>query len=341
MAHVAMVVTNSCAPDPRVERHAIWLTEMGHKVEIHAWDRECENPKSEIKSGYKIIRYRIGKTSTNNSLKTWVRKKKFISNLRINTDILILNDTDSMGVEFRGKTLLDIHDMAFTWPLMRGRSIFHKLASNQMLKQAKEAVLRADEIIVSAPKFREWVSQFGKVSTCVMNSRDSQSITKCIDKKIGYFGRIREYGSMLHLIESAAIAGFHVVLAGDGLAVAKLVQNFPNLDYRGKFGESDLSDLIQEISVMYAMYDDSRANIQLGAIPTKMLDAAAFGVPSVTNSDTPMGDFCLSERIGTVAPYGDTGKIAEAILDAYNMEVRPKNSNDKQEFQNVIERLMD
>ena len=129
---------------------------------------------------------------------------------------------------------------------------------------------------------------------------------------------------MLHLIESAAIAGFHVVLAGDGLAVAKLVQNFPNLDYRGKFGESDLSDLIQEISVMYAMYDDSRANIQLGAIPTKMLDAAAFGVPSVTNSDTPMGDFCLSERIGTVAPYGDTGKIAEAILDAYKMEVKTK-----------------
>ena len=31
-----------------------------------------------------------------------------------------------------------------------------------MLKQAREAVLRADEIIVSAPKFREWVSQFGK-----------------------------------------------------------------------------------------------------------------------------------------------------------------------------------
>ena len=49
------------------------------------------NQKSEIKSGYKIIRYRIGKTSTNNSLKTWVR-------FMFNSDILILNDTDSMGV---------------------------------------------------------------------------------------------------------------------------------------------------------------------------------------------------------------------------------------------------
>ena len=33
-----MVVTNACAPDPRVERHALWLTELGHDVEIHAWD---------------------------------------------------------------------------------------------------------------------------------------------------------------------------------------------------------------------------------------------------------------------------------------------------------------
>ena len=340
MAHVAMVVTNSCAPDPRVERHASWLVETGHKVEIHAWDREFEHPEIEIKSGYKIIRYRIGKKPTNNSMKTWIRKKKFISRLNIESDILILNDTDSMGVKSRGKTVLDIHDMAFTWPLMRGGTILHKLASNQMLKQAKQAVQHADEIIVSAPKFDEWVGRFGKNTTCVMNRRNSQSISICTDKKVGYFGRIREYKSISDLINAAKIAGFDVVLAGDGLAVKQLIHDFPNLDYRGKFDESNLIDLMQEISVMYAMYDDSRANIQLGAIPTKMLDAAAFGIPSVTNSGTPMGDLCLSEKIGTVAPYGEVEEIAEAILDAYQMEVKTRPSNDKEEFQNLIKRLM-
>lgn len=340
MAHVAMVVTNSCAPDPRVERHASWLAEMGHNVEIHAWDREFEHPESEIKPGYKIIRYRIGKNPTNNSVKTWIRKKKFISNLKIESDILILNDTDSMGVNFQGKTILDIHDMAFTWPLMRGRSALHKLASNRMLKQAEDAVSHADEIIVAAPNFRDWVKKYGKSATCIMNRRESQSNLKTSDKKIGYFGRIREYKSILHLINASKIVHFDVVLAGDGLAVNQLIQDFPDLDYRGKFGETELSDLMQEISVMYAMYDDSRANIQFGAIPTKMLDAAAFGIPSVTNSGTPMGDLCMSEKIGTVAPYGDTEKIAEAILEAYKMEVKPKQTNDKQKFQNVIERLI-
>lgn len=48
----------------------------------------------------------------------------------------------------------------------------------------------------------------------------------------------------------------------------------------------------------------------------------------------------MSEKIGTVAPYGDTEKIAEAILEAYKMEVKAKQTNDKQKFQTVIERLI-
>ena len=38
---------------------------------------------------------------------------------KLNHDLLILNDTDTFGVKYSGPTLLDIHDMAHTWPLMR------------------------------------------------------------------------------------------------------------------------------------------------------------------------------------------------------------------------------
>ena len=48
--------------------------------------------------------------------------------------------------------------MAFTWPLMRKIVFSIKLASYRMLKQAKDAVAHADEIIVSAPKFSDWVA---------------------------------------------------------------------------------------------------------------------------------------------------------------------------------------
>ena len=39
MVRIAMVVTNGCSPDPRVERHARWLVDEGHEVPIFAWDR--------------------------------------------------------------------------------------------------------------------------------------------------------------------------------------------------------------------------------------------------------------------------------------------------------------
>jgi hypothetical protein len=111
---------------------------MGHNVEIHAWDRDCSNKQNETKNGYKIIRHRIGKASTKGQLKTWLRKRRFISNLSISADLLILNDTDTMGIKFQGKTLLDIHDMAYTWPLMKNKGILNKIASKLMLKQAYE-----------------------------------------------------------------------------------------------------------------------------------------------------------------------------------------------------------
>ena len=37
-----------------------------------------------------------------------------------------------------------------------------------------------------------------------------------------------------------------------------------------------------------------------------------------------MGELCLNEKFGAVAPYGNVGEIAQAILDAYKMDVEPK-----------------
>ena len=49
MANIAMIVSNSCNPDPRVEKEAEALLSAGHKVSIHCLDRQensltIENP---------------------------------------------------------------------------------------------------------------------------------------------------------------------------------------------------------------------------------------------------------------------------------------------------------
>ena len=54
MANVAMVVTNACDPDPRVMQSARWLTEQGHQVTIHAYDRQQMSSNLSIIDDVKI-----------------------------------------------------------------------------------------------------------------------------------------------------------------------------------------------------------------------------------------------------------------------------------------------
>lgn len=59
--HVAMLVSNACAPDRRVLREAQALAGQGHHVTVIAWDREGHQPAQEILAGIPIER--IGVTS--------------------------------------------------------------------------------------------------------------------------------------------------------------------------------------------------------------------------------------------------------------------------------------
>ena len=45
MPQVAMIVSNHCDPDPRVEKEAIALVDAGYEVTIHAFDREENKDK--------------------------------------------------------------------------------------------------------------------------------------------------------------------------------------------------------------------------------------------------------------------------------------------------------
>jgi glycosyltransferase involved in cell wall biosynthesis len=341
MGHIAMVVTNACAPDPRVERHARWLVEEGHTVDIFAWDREMRYPALEHRHGYKIHRKQYGWTKKAGSIRTWFRKKKFIANLKLSADLVILNDTDTANVEFKGRKILDIHDMAHTWPLMRGNTPFHRFASRMMLSDAKMIMKNVDAIITSAPGFKKWIESEGCESTVIMNRRNPKPMDLMQEKVVGYFGRIRDTDSMSMMIAAAKLAEFRVIAAGDGLAVEKMLKDDPDMDYRGPFTEEELPKLIKEISVMYAMYSPERGNIAEGAIPTKMLDAAAFGRPSVVNQNTPMGELCENEKLGVTAPYGDIIKIAESLEKAHGMVIRNVKNDDRESFLSVIGGILD
>ena len=161
-------------------------------------------------------------------------------------------------------------------------------------------------------------------------------------KRIGFFGRIRDFDAMVLLVESCKQIGFSPIFAGDGPSVDRLVERYPDLDYRGPFDEKKLSELMSEIDVMYAMYNPEKENIRQGALPVKMFDAAAFGRPTVTTAGVPMGDFCTEQKLGTVASFGDVDSVADAIMDAYELDVATEQTeeDERTKFMSAVESIL-
>jgi hypothetical protein len=53
---IAMVLSNPCSPDPRVEKEAAALSTAGHEVIVVAWDRAGGLPEAEKKDGFSVVR---------------------------------------------------------------------------------------------------------------------------------------------------------------------------------------------------------------------------------------------------------------------------------------------
>ena len=98
-----------------------------------------------------------------------------------------------------------------------------------------------------------------------------------------------------------------------------------------------------EIDVMYAIYNPEKENIRQGALPVKMFDAAAFSRPTITTDDVPMGDFCMENKLGIGATFGDLDSISNAILKAYEMNVSPVHTeeHEREKFIDLIQSILD
>ena len=346
MASICLVVTNGCDPDPRVERHARWLAEEGHEVTIFAWDRKHNLDEETIRDEYTILRKRIGRKAPLSSVSIVRQKKKFLKSLQGQFDLLIHNDSDSIGTSNLKATyrILDLHDIAHAWPVMQKTSFLRRFLSSRMKRELSNSMSFYDGFFTSSPGLASYFEQqFSIQSTVVLNARNAKSLDRPMTKSIGYFGRIRDYEAMILLVESCKQIEFNPIFAGDGPSVDRLMERYPDVDYRGRFDDDQLIGLMTEIDVMYAMYNPEKENIHQGALPVKMFDAAAYGRPTVTTANAPMGDFCLENKLGKVALFGDAHEVANAILDAYELDVVSSHSeeDEREKFISLVESILD
>ena len=174
MARICLVVTNGCAPDPRVERHARWLVELGHDVTISAWDREHTLDAKSERHGYIIQRTRTSKATSSASIVR--QKKRFLRSLKGQYDLIIYNDSDSIGTKNLHSrfNILDLHDIAHAWPIMQKTSFLRRLVSSRMKLALRKNGARFDGFLTSSPGLSNYFDQeFQFKSTVVLNARNA------------------------------------------------------------------------------------------------------------------------------------------------------------------------
>ena len=363
MARIAMVVTNACSPDPRVLRHAAWLVSEGHDVTIHAYDRQEQFPMSDSHKGARIMRYHLGKSPYGGMLKTafGIRafKKSVARSLATNLPHLVYcHDADTLAIgcflkkKYKIPLIFDMHDLHHTWIRMSApHSSIRKFLSRLMEKRMLRRLKHVDSILTSSGKvsdsgthvgFREYLEGHGHTSAVIENRPESDSLNERSQREgwcVGYLGRVRDIESFQFLLE--AVLSIEpkqrpsIRIAGDGVAFESVSQLFHSakknqeLDVKvtGGFDSDDFSRLIQEIDVMYALYSPTRGNILQGALPVKMFDAAAHGVPSVVNAECLMGEVAENEKIGLSVEWMNTEKLAASLLQLRDITVQLKTTS--------------
>ena len=357
MANVAMVVTNACDPDPRVIQSARWLTELGHQVTIHAYDRQQISSALSIIDDVKIIRYHLGKSPYGGLLKTGLGIRKFhksvFSTLSVDSpDVVVCHDADTLGVGCRIKQKLgiklvfDMHDLQHTWVLMPNpKSLIRKAISKVIQQKLLQRLKYVDQIFTSSgaleggtyPGFKEWLLKHGHDSTVIENRPELAEqipLPNSQNWTVSHIGRIRDLASIKLLLEAIKLIPesqrpvLHI--AGDGTEYDQVKREIEQFSDRfglkyviGKsFQKDDIRSMLEQTNIMYAMYNPERGNIADGALSTKMFDAASLGIPSIVNADCLMGEICMIENLGKSVVWGNSEEIKNALLELKESRVK-------------------
>ena len=380
MAKVAMVVSNSCAPDPRVLRSAFWLVEAGHQVTIHAFDRLQLNAKSESTHGARIMRYHLGEIPYGGLRKTIKGILQFVKQVKASLmhsppDLIYCHDADTLSIAVSMKKshhipfVFDMHDLHHTWVRIPApNSIMRKLLSRKMEATMLRQANKADAIITTSGKleggkfdgFKQYLQSKNLASTVVENRPLEMSIPQQepSDNKqwtIGYLGRVRELKTFTLMLEAIKLIPLierpKIIIAGDGIRAKEVHQLMMNevesgeieAEVSGAFKSGQFQKLVRQLDVMFALYPPNRGNISQGALPVKMFDAAANGVPSIVNSDCLMGELAEIEEIGRAVAWDDAQAACNALLELRGtiVELRITSQREKEKFLSTVLPLLD
>ena len=351
MGHVVMLVTNACAPDPRVLRQARWLTDAGHEVTVHAFDRREEHPSEEQVGDVSIVRHHLGPHTFGASFATLRGLRRFRRSAleacrRAKPDLVICHDADTLplarALRKQGTaTVFDMHDLRHTWARIGAPNrLDRRLASRWLEARTKQGLPHADLIVTTSgaragrdpPGLQQHVEAWGRTALVLENRPALGAARQAVNDetwRIACIGRVRDVATADLLIRALSLLpeDERPVLrwAGDGVAAHEARQRLEaselTIELEDGFTQEDLDRLHDGVDVAVALYDPERGNIADGALPVRMFEAAVRGVPCVVNAGVLMGAVATDEGFGVACPWNEPLALVEALHEAKAMQV--------------------
>ena len=339
--NILVLRTNSCAPDPRVEKEVNSLiSNPEYSVKILCWDRDGRKGTFQelliVSNGAVPIR-RFGIPAS------WGggMRANFFPMLKFEWKLfwwLLIH-----GKEYDVIHACDLLTGLPAWlpcKLLRKKlvyDIFDYYAATQsgpkwilnLFRKLENWVINAsDTTIICSEKRREQIcGSKPKKLVVIHNSPSKKQITAAIEQsihfkkpdhpiKIAYVGNLVEDRFLLQALASAArLPEIEFHIGGFGVLedkIARLATEQDNIHFYGRLPYRKVLELECSCHIMLALYDPSVPN-HVYAAPNKFYEALALGKPLVMFRNTGMADIVERMDIGAVCePTEDS--ITEALI---------------------------
>lgn len=316
-------IKNPLGGGAEVHMHEIFkrVAGRGHDVTIYCCEVENE-PAREIIDGIKIIRY------GNRSLFNYTVKKMYRERFRLENFDIVFDDINKIPFytpRFVKEPLIAISHHFF------GKSIFREtnFVSGMYVYMAEKLVDKVYKntpfAVVSQSTLNEFIERgFDRKNfTIVPNAIEPTEYPMAVGDKdevpvISYFGRLKKYKSVDHLVRAFYLvrdeypdAKLHILGKGDFLQELKELAENLNIDENTRFfGYVTDKEKIRLLSRAWCMVNTS---MKEGWGITN-IEANACGTPVISADSPGLRDSVKSGLSGLLYEYGNVNQLADILI---------------------------
>ncbi|AVX19587.1 Glycosyltransferase involved in cell wall bisynthesis [Carboxydocella sporoproducens DSM 16521] len=336
MTRVVFLRSNPVFPDPRVEKEAQSLSELGYQVTIVCWDRIGNLPIKEKYEFGEIQRLTI-KAPYGKGLKNFANLLiwqfslfKWLIRNNNKYDIIHACDFDTvlpaMFIKFI-KNVNVIYDI-FDFYADMVRNVPNSI--KKIIKRIDYCVInKVDGVIIADENRLEQINGCNPKRIVVIYNSPPDFFNELklkYDKKdkkfrIAYIGILQKERGLLEMIDVVKknpnwhldIAGF----GGDEQLILKEILDANNIIFHGRLDYLKALELSSQADVLFATYDPDVINHRYSS-PNKLFEAMMLGKPIIVCEGTGMDKLVVKHKMGLIVKYGNKHVLEKALNDLYN-----------------------